>query len=241
MNRKEMRRIYLCIVYSTLIAILCTIISALATDNPAKNQAFARCPNGTYMNPSGICEQVKVQGLNGNSSNSTVSSLNVTRRPLIRANSHNNASLPFATNTNTSNTKLQPFNTSQLTTSSSLPVNHTLDQQCDWPGHPSCYSVGFKAGRTHPGTGCPIAYSLAFCTGYITGSGGDIRQNAQTDVGTILSLYFHQFPRNNGISKTPTNTITTISGKLELPTSNITSVRGNNATTTGTKAPSAIP
>src|SRR6266496_293271 len=46
---------------------------------------------------------------------------------------------------------------------------------CDQPGWPSCYSLGFQAGKANPGSSCPTGHSQAFCNGYQYGSGGNGR------------------------------------------------------------------
>jgi hypothetical protein len=42
---------------------------------------------------------------------------------------------------------------------------------CDQTGWPSCYSVGFKDGKAHPGTPCPSGHSADFCSGWNAGAG----------------------------------------------------------------------
>jgi hypothetical protein len=245
MNTIDMRRIYLCIICSTLIATLCAIILPTSTAILATNQAFARCTNGTHMSPSGdcevvvahtglprcpnvfhrspggACEQVALQGVNGSSNISNFNSIDSNNVSPILANS----------TTNTSNMTVQSFNTSQPTTTSPLVTNYTVDKQCDLPEHPPCYSLGFAAGRAHPGTSCPSGYSFTFCEGYHIGSGRDIvdrgAHGGETDLGNAISFYLHHFPNSMGIPKTPTNTttITTISNTPKpLHPSNTTSV-----------------
>jgi hypothetical protein len=41
-----------------------------------------------------------------------------------------------------------------------------ITAHCDQPGWPSCYSVGYNAGRNAPGTSCPPGHSQAYCNGY---------------------------------------------------------------------------
>jgi hypothetical protein len=42
---------------------------------------------------------------------------------------------------------------------------------CDQPGYPSCYSLGYQAGKTHIGTGCPGGHSAKYCVGWNAGAG----------------------------------------------------------------------
>jgi hypothetical protein len=253
-----MRRIHLCIIYSILIAVVCTILLASAT-LLNRDKAFARCPNGTHISPSvdcevvvastglsrcpngshrspsGACEQVVSNSFNGNSGGSNnVSTFNIAENPFINGTNSNNSPPILSNSTNATNMMVQSFNAPQLTTSP-LAVNHTLDQYCDSPGHPSCYSVGFEAGRSAPGTSCPIAYSFAFCEGYHIGSGTDIIDKSAQINGIALSYYLHHFPTSIGILRIPAN-IFTILGPAKLQSSNTTSATNNM-----TKSPSTIP
>ena len=42
---------------------------------------------------------------------------------------------------------------------------------CDQPAYPSCYSMGFKDGKSNPGTRCPIYHSVNFCSGWNAAAG----------------------------------------------------------------------
>jgi len=42
---------------------------------------------------------------------------------------------------------------------------------CDQPGSPSCYSVGFQAGKNRAGTICPPGHSANYCSGWNVGTG----------------------------------------------------------------------
>jgi hypothetical protein len=60
---------------------------------------------------------------------------------------------------------------------------------CDKPGYPSCYSIGFQAGKNARfGTACPTDHNKSYCTGYEAGnrSGGSISNNGGAR-GTIGS------------------------------------------------------
>jgi hypothetical protein len=46
---------------------------------------------------------------------------------------------------------------------------------CDQPGWPSCYSLGYNAGKSAPGTSGPHGHSRSFCNGYEYASGGSGR------------------------------------------------------------------
>ena len=42
---------------------------------------------------------------------------------------------------------------------------------CDQPGWPSCYSLGFQAGKANPGSSCPSGHSAKYCVGWNAGAG----------------------------------------------------------------------
>ena len=42
---------------------------------------------------------------------------------------------------------------------------------CDQPGYPSCYSLGYQAGKNHLGTSCPSGHSAKYCVGWNAGAG----------------------------------------------------------------------
>ena len=42
---------------------------------------------------------------------------------------------------------------------------------CDQPGYPSCYSLGYQAGKNHLGTSCPGGHSAKYCVGWNSGAG----------------------------------------------------------------------
>jgi hypothetical protein len=122
------------------IILISSLLISMPATTPGKNQAFARCPNGTHKSPSGdcetvvlhaglpkcpngfhrspggICEQVASPGNNGGSS--STGSLN-TEGPSSNSASKNNISPPFAaesSNNNNNNINTAPsFNTSQST------------------------------------------------------------------------------------------------------------------------------
>jgi hypothetical protein len=49
---------------------------------------------------------------------------------------------------------------------------------CDMPGYPSCYRIGYDAGKKSPGTSCPSGHSQNYCAGWNSGAGnGTIRLN----------------------------------------------------------------
>jgi hypothetical protein len=48
----------------------------------------------------------------------------------------------------------------------------TNTADCDQPGWPSRYSLGYKAGKVATGTTCPARHTQAFCNGYEYASGG---------------------------------------------------------------------
>jgi hypothetical protein len=117
------------------IILLSSLLLSMSVNTPDKNQAFARCPNGTHKSPSGdcetivphaglprcpngfhrspggICEQAASSGNNGGSS-----SLN-TEDTSSNSAHNNNISAPFtAESSNNNNNPMVPsFNTSQST------------------------------------------------------------------------------------------------------------------------------
>lgn len=128
------------LVYIILISSLLLLLSMSAITTLYNNQAFARCPKGTHISPSGdcepvvphaglprcpngfhrspsgICEKVESLGNNGGGTNS----LNTTEHPPSSSasdNNNNNFSPPFAAessnNNNNNNPMVQPFNTNQ--------------------------------------------------------------------------------------------------------------------------------
>jgi hypothetical protein len=44
---------------------------------------------------------------------------------------------------------------------------------CDKEGFPSCYSIGFDAGKENPGASCPSGHSKNFCNGWNDGANTD--------------------------------------------------------------------
>jgi hypothetical protein len=53
---------------------------------------------------------------------------------------------------------------------------------CDRAGYPSCYSIGYSAGQSNPGSGCPSGHSTNYCNGWDAGaaqSGGSAPQQQQ--------------------------------------------------------------
>ena len=48
----------LTILASVIVLVSCFLLLMMSTITPGKNQAFARCPNGTHISPSGDCETV---------------------------------------------------------------------------------------------------------------------------------------------------------------------------------------
>jgi len=45
-----------------------------------------------------------------------------------------------------------------------------LPPHCDRTGYPSCYSIGYDAGKESPGTSCPSGHSANFCEGWNAGA-----------------------------------------------------------------------
>jgi hypothetical protein len=62
-------------------------------------------------------------------------------------------------------------------TSASSVGNKTASSQqadaahCDQPAYPSCYSMGFKDGKSNPGTRCPSDHSVNYCFGWNVAAG----------------------------------------------------------------------
>ncbi|HET7149218.1 MAG TPA: Ig-like domain-containing protein [Candidatus Nitrosopolaris sp.] len=70
---------------------------------------------------------------------------------------------------------------------STSPTPQVSTAHCDFPGYPSCYSLGYADGKGHPGTSCPSGHSTNYCKGYRAGAGslvGSITTNSslQADV-----------------------------------------------------------
>ena len=60
--------------------------------------------------------------------------------------------------------------------SQGLPVANSA--HCDKPGYPSCYSIGYEAGKKSPGTSCPSGHTQNYCAGWNSGArNGTIRFN----------------------------------------------------------------
>jgi len=58
------------------------------------------------------------------------------------------------------------------TTSFNSTSSHQTDAaHCDQAGYPSCYSIGFKDGKSNPGTRCPSRHSVNFCAGWNAAAG----------------------------------------------------------------------
>jgi hypothetical protein len=60
-----------------------SILLSMSVITPDKNQAFARCPNGTHKSASGVCEQVRSSENSGSSSGSLNT---VTPSPFAKSN-----------------------------------------------------------------------------------------------------------------------------------------------------------
>lgn len=54
-----------------------------------------------------------------------------------------------------------------------------LPPHCDRTGYPSCYSVGYDAGKESPGASCPHGHSVNFCEGWNAGSSTMINNGVQ--------------------------------------------------------------
>jgi hypothetical protein len=56
-------------------------------------------------------------------------------------------------------------------------VNNATDRtllntaHCDQQGYPSCYNIGYQAGKNAPGNGCPSGHSQNYCAGWNAGAG----------------------------------------------------------------------
>ncbi|MRN41179.1 MAG: hypothetical protein FIO02_09070 [Nitrosopumilales archaeon] len=83
-----------------------------------------------------------------------------------------------AAGTSTTTTTTKPGSSTQKgnTSASSVGNNTTSSHQadaahCDQPAYPSCYSMGFKDGKSNPGTKCPSDHSVNFCSGWNAAAG----------------------------------------------------------------------
>jgi len=48
-----------------------------------------------------------------------------------------------------------------------------LVAHCDQPNYPSCYNLGYQAGKNaSPGTPCPSGHTLNYCSGWEAGNAG---------------------------------------------------------------------
>jgi hypothetical protein len=109
----------------TSIILISSLLLSMPATTPSKNQAFARCPNGTHKSPAGICERVASPGNNGGSS--STGSFTTEGPSSSSARKNNNISPPFAAeSSNNNNNNINPA--PSLNTSQSTPAK---DGKCD--------------------------------------------------------------------------------------------------------------
>jgi len=84
---------------------------------------------------------------------------------------YNAAAGPSATTTKP-DASTQKGNTSASSVGNNTTSSHQADAaHCDQPAYPSCYSMGFKDGKSNPGTKCPSDHSVNFCSGWNAAAG----------------------------------------------------------------------
>ncbi|MDQ6862649.1 MAG: hypothetical protein M3044_02375, partial [Thermoproteota archaeon] len=83
-----------------------------------------------------------------------------------------NVAAGTSTTTTKSGSSTQKGNTSASSVGNNTISSHQTDAaHCDQPAYPSCYIMGFKDGKSNPGTRCPSGHSVNFCAGWNAAAG----------------------------------------------------------------------